>query len=93
MNDTQPTASRAALSWIVGILLLFGMMFLTEELASALEIITYVEYDETVYTISRFYDEESSGHHTLLGWVFIILTYTVAIRGGRAVYTGSFTKY
>ena len=74
-------------SWIVGFVLLIFIFFLTDELSDLLGITTYIDYGETFIISNRYYDEEVDGHSTALGHFFMVLSFSVAIRGGMAVYT------
>ena len=64
------------------------MTVVTEEIASVLGIVTYVDYGETVIVSNRYYDEEIDGATTGFGHFFMVLTFATAIRVGMAVSAG-----
>jgi hypothetical protein len=78
---------RKVLSWLLGIALFVFMTFTTSEISKSLGITTYIDYGETITISHRLYDEDRDGHQTGFGWFFILLSISVAIRGGMAFYT------
>tara|TARA_B100000963_G_C22435301_1_gene584039 strand:+ start:384 stop:839 length:456 start_codon:yes stop_codon:yes gene_type:complete len=79
---------RLFISWIVGILLFFLMNLLEDYLSTLFGFTTFIEYGETVFFSNRYYEEESDGYFTGLGYFFMYLEFLVAIRGGMAVFHG-----
>ena len=79
---------RMFFAWSLGIMTFILMTVVTEEIASALGIVTYVDYGETIIVSNRYYDEEIDGASTGFGHFFTFLTFAAAIRVGMAVSSG-----
>lgn len=79
---------RQFLAWSFGIITFILMAFITNEIATNLGIVTYVDFGETLILHNRYYTEEIDGANTAFGNFFLFLTFATAIRVGMAIFTG-----
>ncbi len=78
---------RMIFSVLVGGMIFILMVFVTEGIAKYLGITTYIDFGHTVTIYNSRVDQEIDGARTGLGDFFMILTVSLAVRGGMAVYT------